>query len=57
MDYADGRVAKAIANESGAKVRRLYSCHNLSKEDFANGETYIGLMTKNLDALKEALNY
>ncbi len=56
MDYSDGRVANAIANESGAKALRLYSCHNLSKEDFANGETYIGLMTKNLDALKEALN-
>ncbi len=55
MDYSDGRVAKAIANECGAKVRRLYSCHNLSKEDFEEGQTYLSLMTKNLSVLKEAL--
>ncbi len=56
MDYGDGRIAKAIANECNAKAMRLYSCHNLSQKDFENGETYLSLMYKNLNSLKEALN-
>ncbi len=56
MDYSDGRIARVIANEAGAKERRLYSCHNLSKKDLENGENYISLMTKNLKEIKEALN-
>ncbi len=56
MDYSDGRIARIIANEAGAKEGRLYSCHNLSKKDFENGENYISLMTKNLKEIKEALN-
>ncbi len=56
MDYSDGRIARVIANESGAKEGRLYSCHNLSKKDFDRNENYISLMTKNLKEIKEALN-
>ncbi len=55
MDYSDGRIAHTIAKESGAKAVRLYSCHNLSKDDFESGETYISLMKKNLRAIREAL--
>lgn len=55
MDYSDGRIAKTIAKEANAKTARLYSCHNLSPEDLENGETYISLMKKNLNLIKEAL--
>lgn len=56
MDYSDARIADAISRETHAKAIRLYSCHNLSKEDLSEGETYLSLMQKNLSALKEALN-
>lgn len=56
MDYSDGRIADTIARESNAKSLRLYSCHNLSREDFEEGKTYIELMYNNLSVLKEALN-
>ncbi len=56
MDYSDGRIAKTIAKECGVKTGRLYSCHSLCKSDFANGETYVSLMKKNLSLIKEALN-
>jgi zinc transport system substrate-binding protein len=36
-------------------VRLLHACHNISKDDFANGVTYLDLMTRNADTLKEAL--
>ena len=55
MDLSQGLVADTVAEASGAKVLTFYSCHNLSKNDFEQGETYLSLMYKNLDALKEAL--
>ena len=55
MDYSDGRIAKTVAEECKIKAMRLYSCHNLSGNDLKSGESYISLMKKNLNAIKEAL--
>ena len=55
MEMSAGGVAQTIAESTGANVRTFYSCHNLSKTDFENGETYLSLMRKNLVVLKEAL--
>ncbi len=56
MEMSSGGVAETIAESTSAKVCTFYSCHNLSKTDFENGETYLSLMQKNLDVLKEALS-
>ncbi len=48
------RTAKLIAEETGAQMLLLHSCHNLSKEE--QGETYLSLMRKNLENLKIGLN-
>ncbi len=56
VDLGLGRIAHSIANETGASVLPLYSCHVISAEDFSNGEGYISLMEKNLDNLLYALN-
>lgn len=50
------RVAQSLAEGTGAKLLLLHSAHNLSKEDFAAGRTYISLMRQNLENLKEGLN-
>lgn len=55
MEMSAGGVAQTIAEGTGATVRTFYSCHNLSKTDFEAGETYLSLMHKNLESLKEAL--
>ncbi len=55
LELSSGNIAEAVAEETGAKVRTFYSCHNLSKEDFENGETYLSMMQKNIESLKEAL--
>jgi len=34
---------------------QIQSLHNVSKEDFENGENYVTLMTRNLEVLKAAL--
>lgn len=52
---SNGNIAKAIAEECGAKVDSLYACDNIPADDFIRGETYISLMHKNLNVLKEAL--
>lgn len=56
QDLSSGNIAEVISDATGAEVRVFYPCHNLSKENFDNGETYLSLMEKNLESLKEALN-
>ena len=55
VDLSSGAVANAIAEAAGCRVATLYSCHVISAEDFANGETYLTLMQRNLAALQEAM--
>ena len=55
IELSNGNIAKTIAESAGAEVMTFYSCHNISKNDFDNGETYLTLMKKNLASLKEAL--
>lgn len=55
IELSNGNIAKTIADSTGAKVLTFYTCHNISKNDFENGETYLSLMKRNLVTLKEAL--
>ena len=50
-----GYVAEALAEETGAEVLQLHSMQNVTAEEFSGGETYVSLMQKNLEALKEGL--
>ena len=34
---------------------QIQTLHNVSKDDFNKGETYVSLMNRNLDVLKKAL--
>lgn len=56
IELSSGKVADIIAQETGVKAMRIQTLHNISKEDFNNGETYVSLMRKNINVLKEALN-
>lgn len=55
VEMSTGKVAKTIAQEAGATAMQIQTMHNVSKEDFNNGETYVSLMTRNLSVLKAAL--
>ena len=55
-DLSAGKLADTIAEATGAEVRTLWSAHTVSKADFEAGETYLTLMEKNVEALREALN-
>jgi zinc transport system substrate-binding protein len=50
------RIAESIAEQTGAKVLELHSAHNISRDDFQAGRTYLDVMRTNIDRLKEALS-
>jgi zinc transport system substrate-binding protein len=56
IELSNQNVASAIAEETGAEMLLLNSCHNLSKEDFERGTTYVDLMEHNITALQTGLN-
>ena len=56
MELSNDNIANAIAEATGTEVKTFYSCHNLTAEEFENGETYLSMMEKNVETLKEVLN-
>lgn len=55
VEFSTNTVASWLASETGAKVLCLHSCHSLTQEEFKRGESYISLMEKNLEVLREAM--
>ena len=57
IELNPGRVAKTIADEvgDGCEALQIQTLHNLSLDDFNNGETWVSLMTRNLEVLRKAL--
>ena len=45
----------SIAQQAGAQKAVLNSCHNLSKEDFESGKTFLEMMTENYQTLSETM--
>ena len=56
MELSNADIANAVAEASGTEVKVFYSCHNLSAQEFQDGETYLDMMRKNAETLKEVLN-
>lgn len=56
IEFSSRRTADILAEETGAKELLFHSCHNVSAQEIADGATYLSLMWRNVDALKEALN-
>ena len=45
-----------MAEETGAKELLFHSCHTVSQQEMDEGASYLTLMNRNADALKEALD-
>ncbi len=56
IEFSDGRTAGAVAYETGCEILTLQSAHNVTREEFQSGVTYLDLMRDNLEALRMALN-
>ena len=57
IELSNGPVANGIAEDvgNGCKAMQIQTLHNVSLDDFKNGETWVSLMTRNLDVLRAAL--
>lgn len=49
------RVAETLAKETGASLLMLHGAHNLTKDEFEKGVTFISLMEENLKSLEVGL--
>ena len=56
IELSNSKVCDSICEATGAKSELLNAVHNISKEDFESGVTYLDLMEHNVEVLKEALN-
>lgn len=55
IELSNRDIADSLAKEAGLPVAEFHSCHNITADDFAAGETYISLMRRNYNSLKEIL--
>lgn len=56
LELSNKKTATLIANETKTKLREIHSAHNVSIDDFNKGITYVDIMNKNIEVLKEALS-
>ncbi len=59
IESSDGKIADTIIQNTSSKdqdVLVLDSMQSVTSNDVKNGETYLGVMEKNLEVLKKALN-
>ena len=61
IELSESKIANTIIENckkqgKNVSVRTFYTMHNVSKEDYEKGLTYIDFMNLNIESLKEALN-
>ena len=56
IELSTQAVAKTVAEETGARILTLHSMQTVTQEEFDAGETYVSIMTRNLEAIREGLN-
>lgn len=56
IELSNEKVCDSICEATGAESELLHAVHNISQKDFEAGLTYLDLMNKNVEVLREALN-
>lgn len=56
IEFSNEKMADIVCEDTGCRKLLFHSCHNVSADEFEAGVTYLGLMSKNLENLKEALS-
>jgi len=56
IEFSNKQVASSIAESTDTVTALLHSCHNVSKAEIDGGATYLSLMARNLETLREALD-
>ena len=53
IEFSNHLVADSIAEATGTQTALFHTCHNVSAEDLEAGATYVSLMERNLETLRE----
>ncbi len=56
IEMSNQQMADTVVEATGAKKLLFHTCHNVTREEFESGATYLSLMQNNLLTLKQALN-
>jgi zinc transport system substrate-binding protein len=56
IEFSNLAIANVLSEATGARLVEMHSAHNVSRADFDAGVTYLDLMRRNVDALREGLN-
>lgn len=54
IELSNQKMADIICEDTGCKKLLFHSCHNVTRQQLDEGVSYLGLMRKNLETLKEA---
>lgn len=55
IELSNQNIAKAISEQTGAGLLQLHSAHNVTKDDFDAGATYVSIMQQNAENLRKGL--
>ena len=56
IELSNHKLADTLAADKGLPTMEFHTCHNITADDFAAGESYVSLMTRNYEALLTALS-
>lgn len=55
IELSTHAVAKTVTEETGAGILTLHSMQTVTQEEFDAGESYVSLMRRNIEAIREGL--
>ncbi len=56
VEMSNKEIASSLSEQTGVKLLELHSAHNVTLDDFKSGVTYVDIMERNYEALKEGIN-
>ncbi len=55
IELSNRKLAETLADENGMSISEFHTCHNITADDFAAGESYVSLMERNYQMLQSVL--
>lgn len=55
IELSNRKLAETLASENGLQTFEFHTCHNITADDFDAGESYVSLMERNYQMLKNVL--
>ena len=56
IELSNQKIANTVQEATGAEILEFHSMHNISKDDFESGKTYLDIMRQNYQNLNKALH-